>query len=128
MSARVLIVGNEDTLLATRKMIVQRHFEAVSSHPDQALDLLGSQHFDLVLLCHSVRPVQSRELIKVIHRTQPLAGVVLIARLDTPHREYSIVDRVVESNSAPRDWVDAIKKLLGSMSLPARSLNTTDSL
>ncbi len=112
MGSRVLVVGNQEMLLATRKDIVERTHEAVSASPDQTLSLLHAQCFDLILLCHSVRGSQAKDLIEAVHKQHPLIIIVRLSPIGFPDISLPLVDRVVVAKSNPREWMAVISDFL----------------
>jgi len=67
----VLLVSRDDMLLRTREMIFGAYFhvEAVG-RPNEAASRLKLIHFDLVVLCHSLREDECEHLAELAHHQE----------------------------------------------------------
>jgi hypothetical protein len=64
----VLIVSRDEMLLKTRELIFGAYFHvATAGRPTEAVPLLKSTHFDLVVLCHSLRDDECELLADLAH-------------------------------------------------------------
>ena len=64
----VLIVSRDEMLLRTRELIFGAYFRvATAGRPTEAVPQLKSTHFDLVVLCHSLRDDEGKLLADLAH-------------------------------------------------------------
>jgi hypothetical protein len=75
----VLIVGRDEMLLKTRAMIFGAYFQVASAgRPTEAEGRLKSTHFDLIVLCHSLREDECEHLADLAHHhAQPGKALAL---------------------------------------------------
>lgn len=95
----ILSLGRDHLLMPLRTMVLHRAGyvvrEACSS--DEALRLLGTVEFDLLLICHTVPEAEQRELIAAVRRSLPGLPIACLKSNEYPIQEYcSAVD-----NTAP---------------------------
>jgi len=86
---RVLIVSRDEMLLRTREMIFGAYFHATGvGRPSEAQAQLQAMHFDLVVLCHSLRRDEGEILARLAHAQNPPAKVLVLgARTEYCARE-----------------------------------------
>jgi hypothetical protein len=76
---RVLIVSRDEMLLRTRELIMGAYFHATAvGRPSEAKAQLQAMHFDLIVLCHSLRSDEGKVLAEMAHRQQPPAKVLAL--------------------------------------------------
>lgn len=76
---RVLIVSRDEMLLRTREMILGAYFHATGAgRPSEARAQLQAVHFDLLVLCHSLRSEEGETLAKLAHEQEPPAKVLVL--------------------------------------------------
>lgn len=64
----VLIVSRDEMLLRTRELIFGAYFRvATAGRPTEAVAHLKSTHFDLIVLCHSLRDDECELLANLTH-------------------------------------------------------------
>jgi CheY-like chemotaxis protein len=80
MSRSVLQVGSDPTLLFTRTEVLRSAgYTVVSAHSlDSALRTLTFHHFDVVLLCHSLRSEAERTLTGYVRQHIPETRVLTV--------------------------------------------------
>jgi hypothetical protein len=79
LEIRVLIVSRDEMLLRTRELIIGAYFHATGvARPSEAAAQLKVRHFDLIVLCHSLRSEESEDLANLAHRQQPPAKVLAL--------------------------------------------------
>lgn len=76
---RVLIVSRDEMLLRTREMIIGAYFQTTGvGRPSEAKAQLQAVHFDLIVLCHSLRSEEGEVLAELAHRQRPPAKVLAL--------------------------------------------------
>jgi CheY-like chemotaxis protein len=108
----ILAISHEPELLESRSSILRSAGYAVAQvlSVNQAIELLESSHFDLVLLGHSV-PAQDRDyLTRLIRASGLLTPVVTVAPLGDGHFPDAFTDATV--NSAPEKLLSGIREVL----------------
>ena len=76
---RVLIVSRDEMLLRTREMIMGAYFHATGAgRPSEAKAQLQAVHFDLIVLCHSLRSDEGEVLANLAHSQNPPAKVLAL--------------------------------------------------
>lgn len=78
MKARILLVGEDLSLLETRALLL-REWETFTANSLQAKDAVKAKDFHLVLLCHSVAEESARDLIQAA-TLSPSKPIVLAIR------------------------------------------------
>ena len=97
----ILCVGGDIQLLETRAVVLRQTGAEVRCAPSsKALAALESQPFDLVVLCHSVKSDEARQIYETAHRRLPSAQVLRLTRVDALAPETVCADKVVSTNPA----------------------------
>jgi CheY-like chemotaxis protein len=107
----ILAVSHEPVLLESRSSILRSAGYAVAQvlSIGQAIELLGSSFFDLVLLGHSI-PAQDRDyLTRLIRASGLLTPVVTVAPLTDPV-PYEAADLIVECS--PEMLLGGVREIL----------------
>jgi hypothetical protein len=77
---RVLIVSRDEMLLRTRELIIGAYFHATGvGRPSEAKAQLQAVHFDLLVVCHSLRSEEGEVLADLAHHQEPPAKVLALA-------------------------------------------------
>jgi hypothetical protein len=78
--ASILSVGSDAPLTQTRAAVLASALESsvVVAEPSEALHLLRDNHFDLVVLCHTVSSEQAGILIQVARNQSPPAKILIV--------------------------------------------------
>ena len=93
--ARVLIVSRDEALLRTREMLMGTYFNASrAGTPSEARTQLLTEHFDLLVLCHSLRSDEGEGLAAIAHHQEPPAKVLAL--------------RPQTDAGDPRPWADEL--------------------
>jgi CheY-like chemotaxis protein len=112
--AKILVVGYELTLLATRASILNRinlHV-ATACSVDDALSRLAQDHYDLLFLCHTVNEQNARKLLNQVNFSFPSLKVVRLHIGAVPKGVLPIVDADVLMDYQPLSWVKVLDALL----------------
>ena len=110
-STVILAASNEPKLLESRSSILRSAGYAVAQvlSVNQAIELLGKSHFDLVLLGHSIPARDRDDLTRLIRASGLLTPVVTVAPLTDP-LPYEAADLIVESS--PEMLLSGIREIL----------------
>ena len=91
----LLCLGHDAALNRTRRLVLQRVFTVkVADNLQEAISLLTSERFDLVLLCYSLSERDTRAMIDLIHGVSRQTKVLVLAngreglRLMPPDEEF----------------------------------------
>src|SRR5205823_3332467 len=89
---RVLVVDDEDTVMLTIQGILELDGYAVTaaSSSTRALELIGTQHFDVMLTDLRLDGAEGLELLRELHRTSPETISVILTG-------YASIDSAVEA-------------------------------
>jgi hypothetical protein len=111
MDRRILLVGNDRTLLTTRASIVNTRWSAENTFPKDVLSVLGQKDFNLVILCHSLEPKESESLIRLVKENFPEIRILALekSRGTASHLE---VDATAVSVEGPTEMFTQIEALL----------------
>jgi hypothetical protein len=110
---KILLVGDDFTLLATRVAILAKMGASVVGCDPLELSIhLGNERFDLVILCHTLKLDARRSVIKNARRRWPQVRILqLFSRLDPTAADAFPVDAVASTD--PDDLIEQTAKLLG---------------
>ena len=114
MKARILTVGLAEPLVETRAAILRSRYEAVITTPVEALEKLRSEHYDLLLVCHSTPHEQGTVLIHKARQEFPTLPIVRLLLHNSPHIEKPVADMLVTVDFRPQSWMKAVDELLPS--------------
>lgn len=84
MAARpeILCVGHDPVLNRTRRLILQRCFDVrLASQTPEAVALLQSSRFDLVLLCYSLTDQECEAIIEFVHSLPEKPKILALAQV-----------------------------------------------
>lgn len=83
--ARILSIGDDPTLLYSRRLVLEKNGYFVASLKSEAIvDEAQLRGFDLVVLCHSVPGSAANRILEILWRLTPQTPVLLVSRLDKP--------------------------------------------
>lgn len=92
---RVLSVSEDERLLRTRESVIGvLGLSVVSSLSNQAVDKLGSEQFDLVVLGHSIAIEVARKLSILARERSPAVRILLLTRTAHVLRDFEFADAV----------------------------------
>jgi DNA-binding NtrC family response regulator len=80
--ARILVVGRDEMLLQTRKLILGTYFQVqTAGRVSHAVGIMQAQAFDLVVLCYSLTDEESGKIIAMVEKMQPRPQVLAMSAL-----------------------------------------------
>jgi hypothetical protein len=118
-ATHILCVGEDQSLLGTRRSILEREGYAVlvsSARELPALDTLA--HVALAIICHSVEGFSRRELISSLQTVFPRSRILL---LDGTSNLYETQVGLPRSSTRPQDFVNSVAHLIARIQLEDRT-------
>ena len=70
MKDRILLVGDDSNLLATRALLLTE-WQPTTTHSDEALSFVKSGRYDLLVFCHSIETERVKAIVAQVKQTQP---------------------------------------------------------
>ncbi len=115
----ILLIGADSSLLCTRSLVLARCGVAVESATlDQALPLIASGAYDLLVLCHSLRDGELEDLSAAARASAPAMKILLVEAPGHILRQPLDVDRHFALEDGPELLVKAVKSLLAQVHTP----------
>ncbi|GEM_PF-6153473 len=118
MGGRILLVGNDDTLLLTRSAVVNTRWTSKMAHLHEAVSAMEEGTFDVIVLCHTIGRAEVEGFVRAVHAERPQTGFLVLeatsgsaAYVEELRRNEKIVADVV-GTYAPGEMLRAIAKLL----------------
>jgi CheY-like chemotaxis protein len=110
----ILCVDDEDIPRTLRKIILQKQgYEVVTaSTGKEALAILGTRHFDLVLTDQIMPGMMGTELTRHIKYAMPNMPVIIISGVIELPAEASIADRFISKIEGPEALFNGIAEVL----------------
>lgn len=109
----ILVVGNDDRLLATRAAVLERMTgDVVQASPKVALLELARRKFDLAVLCHSLQIEDSIKVAKIAHEASHPVRVIQVIALTNSRCGYEDVPADAFSEPGPELLVQKAKLLM----------------
>ncbi len=97
---KILLVGQDFRLLATRAAVLAKtHASVACCNAVEAMKVLESETFDLVVLCHSLAEKQTVEITNAVHRRWPVTRILLVVSNVGQERFYK--DIAFDATSLP---------------------------
>lgn len=126
----VLVVDDDEVLLETMVALLQREHRVVgASRPDEALRLLETRAFDVVVTDWLMPGMDGVELFRsVVRLDRPIAVLLMTGRMEEFAEEVSLESRellgVIGKPFAPMQMLDRVRQLgrLAEMTRAVRSL------
>jgi DNA-binding NtrC family response regulator len=98
-NAHVLIVGKDETLLQTRRLILGTFFHVeTAGRVSHAAGILTEQSFDLIVLCYSLTDDECQKVLEMVAYQDPQPQVLSMSTFGRPaaalgiHEELSAED------------------------------------
>lgn len=125
MPHQVLIFGHESLLLKTRELLLMRAgFDVCASdRTDAAHEILAARAFDLLILCHSLRP-QERSAIIATARAFQKNVAILVLLGDDQNPPISANVTVFRTLDGPYDFLRTVCRLTHEPAPPLFGLNS----
>ena len=111
--SKILLVGQDFRLLATRAAVLEKtHASVVCCNMMEALTILDSESFDVVVLCHSLSEAQVSEVADAVHRRWPRTRVLMVVSDVSQERHYRGVEFDATSSAEPKRLIRRTSELL----------------
>jgi hypothetical protein len=112
MNSNILTIGSDETLVQSRADILSRNYSVSKAKPVAALERLRSQHFDLLLVCHSTPFEDANFLVKKAHQEFPHLCIVRLLTPDSPPIPLPTAHKLITVDFHPEVWLRAVDELL----------------
>jgi DNA-binding NtrC family response regulator len=112
MKPRILVIGADTTLINSRASILNKSYETITAHPNATMEHLHAQHYDLLLVCHSMPYEEASSLIHQAHAEYPHLCIVRLLAPGAPPVSKPIAHAVVTVDYNPEVWLRVVEKLL----------------
>ena len=118
--AAILCVDDEDIPRTLRKLVLQKQgYEVVAaSSGKEALAILATRHFDLVLTDQMMPGMMGTELTRQIKLATPAMPVVIISGVNELPADASYADRFISKIEGPEALFSGIAEVLSSYRHP----------
>lgn len=114
-TVNVLLVGTEQMLLYTRKVILEKQRMAVSIvEPADAVDRLRSSDCDVVITCHTLQPEEAEQIAEAARFKIHPPGLICFTKQPFPAATPGSFDAFVWSLSTPETLVERVFAVLPS--------------
>ena len=112
---RVLLVGTEQMLLYTRKIILEKRSMLVSiAKPADAVDRMHDCDFDVVITCHTLHIEEAEQIVRAARTNTHIPGLICLTKQPfTPEMPASF-DASIWSLSTPDEFLERVFALLPS--------------
>jgi DNA-binding response OmpR family regulator len=111
LESRILLIGNDDRLQATRAAILNQRWFAFPAPPNDAMRSLEAEQPDLLILCHTVSSDQALDLVRACRDKFPEVRILALEARFGSARELK-ADAVVETALGPQSMLSATEVLL----------------
>jgi CheY-like chemotaxis protein len=127
--AVILCVDDEEIPRTLRKIILQKHgYEVVAvSSGKEALEILGTVHFDLVLTDQMMPGMAGTELTRRVKSATPAMPVVIISGVNELPADVTYADRFISKIEGPEALFRGIAEVLERYRNPEKSKKTASS-
>ena len=113
--ARVLLVGTEQMLLYTRKIILEKRSILVSvANPGDALNRMRDFNFDVVITCHTLHIKEAEQIVKAARTNTHTPGLICLTTQPFLPETPASFDASICSLSTPDDFLERVFALLQS--------------
>jgi CheY-like chemotaxis protein len=114
--AAILCVDDEDTPRTLRKLVLQKQgYEVVAvSSGKEALALLATRHFDLLLTDQMMPGMMGTDLTRQVKLTKPSMPVVIISGVNELPVGASYADRFISKIEGPEALFNGIAEVLSN--------------
>jgi CheY-like chemotaxis protein len=123
--AAILCVDDEEIPRTLRKLVLQKQgYEVVAvSSGKEALAILATHHFDLVLTDQMMPGMIGTELTRQIKLAKPAIPVVIISGVSELPADSSYADRFISKIEGPEALLRGIVEVLNNHRHPERTTN-----
>lgn len=110
---KILLVGQDFRLLATRAAVLAKtDASVVCCNAFEAMKLLESESFALIVLCHSLTEKQGSEITEAVHRRWPKTKILMVVSNVAQERLYRGIEFDATSSPEPNRLVSRTAELL----------------
>lgn len=110
---KILSVGLDPALLQTRNLVLKRTgAEVVSAVVEQAMMMLESRHFDVVVICHTLSKNDKRCICRLVELFWPNSRMLLISKLAGTEISLCSLDVTFPWRLGPSALVELARQLL----------------
>jgi CheY-like chemotaxis protein len=123
--ATILCVDDEDIPRTLRKLVLQKQgYEVVAvGSGKEALAILATRHFDLVLTDQMMPGMMGTDLTRQVKLTSPSMPVVIISGVNELPADASYADRFISKIEGPEALFSGIAEVLSNHRHPERTAN-----
>ena len=116
MPHQIVAIGAYEALVKSRAWVLRaQDYHATWGLEEDALKLLQSNDYDLLLVCSSVSVQNASELIRHAKNQAPKMCVVRLVNPGvSPSIDVDLADEVVSFDYDPSTWINAVDRLLSS--------------
>ncbi len=111
MRDQILLVGNDEVLLATRAMILRRRWPTAVASPRSAIENLKEKRPKLLILCHTLSDDETDSLLEICCKLEPAVRTVELVKRFAPDNPIK-TDAIVEIYKGPSQLVTKVEELL----------------
>jgi CheY-like chemotaxis protein len=114
--SKILLAGNDFRLLATRAAVLAKTEASVTCcNASEAMKVLESETFDLVVLCHSLTATQAAEITDRVHQRLPGTKILLVVSGVASELLYSGIPFDATSPTDPNHLIRRTSELLRAL-------------
>jgi CheY-like chemotaxis protein len=111
MRRRILVIGQDKSLLQTRVHILNRRYTALGAVPGAALTWLKNAPFDAVVICCSLSREDAASVVRDVRNEFP-SMPILALELSYGHRAHLGATATAETTEGPEVWMNALDAML----------------
>jgi DNA-binding response OmpR family regulator len=111
MKERILLVGEDPGLIATRALLLS-DWETEKCNAFQAMDRIERKTFDLLIICQSVPDTNAKLLISAA-KQQAIPAEILLIRMDRNGQDFGVDVRSHDLWESPAWLRKSVVELLG---------------
>lgn len=108
-----LLVGTDETLLYTRKAILeQQGFHIAIADPEKAAGCMNQSNFAVVVACHMLKPEEADQLVTAARARPNPPALITFSRHISPEATKHPFDATVWSLDSPATFVSKVHETL----------------
>jgi DNA-binding response OmpR family regulator len=111
--SKILLVGNDLRLLTTRAAVLGKtNASVVCCSAVEAMKVLETETFNLVVLCHSLEEKQAAEIIEMVHGRLPETRILMVVSDVSQEGFYKGGPFDATSSTEPNRLIQRVSELL----------------